>query len=271
MKYKCKVIVFLVCFGAGVAVLSAQVLSTSSKQFLDVEQRSKRFITVENFDTNLWEILVTPGQPNGKGSTKLVKGGPSEITFFSDTPTENKNTLGVNFLFVYPGNNYVELLPPKDFLVRRNDGILDENNQPSFREVRGITLNGFVDEISVWVLSRGHYYKLECWVEDYKGFTHVLQMGHVGYIGWKSLNTKIPKYIPQIVETFPQSRPLILKKFVLRGKSRTPAGIDTIVFFDGLRILTDIDNPYFEGIEMDFDESDKNNKQKAIKVYKTKE
>ena len=219
---------------------------------VDVEAYKLESILIEGWERDVWQAYTKPGPPEGHVEVKIVPGRPKALAV---DPT-NKNCLGIRFIFTYPGNNQVVLLPPKDRVVRRYSGQLDENNRPVYYEVPGIELPGIIHAISVWVLGRGNDYTLEAWVEDYKGDVHVLKFGSINFIGWRPMVVEVPRYIPQSVDSYPQMKTLVLKRLVLRAGPR--ARQDPVVFFfDSLKVLSETFDVYFEGVDIDFDEEDR--------------
>ena len=135
--------------------------------------------------------------PEGTAVTNIVKGRPENL----NTNTKNLNSLGLKFSFVYPGNNKIELLPPKEKTVKKQMGQLDENNKPKYIDIRGIELPGKVYAISTWVLGRGADYDLECWIQDSKGTTYVLKMGSLKFCWLETIDSqRYLVYVPQDVK-----------------------------------------------------------------------
>ena len=229
----------------------------------DVSSEEIRVVIIDPWEATPWEAQAFPTAPEGSATTNIVAGRPDDLS----NNSKNINSMGLKFNFVYPGHNKVELLPPKEKIVKRNLGQLDDNNKPKIIDVRGIELPGKVLAISTWVLGRGFAYDLECWVQDWKGATHVLNMGSLDFVGWKPLTVKVPGYILQNSDTYPQNRPLLFRKFVIRSTPMSPPG-DMVVFFDSLKILTRVYETNFDGADMSFDETDKSEKERMSKYTK---
>ncbi len=210
---------------------------------------------------------------------KLIKGTPVGLRLNHDY--DQARVLAVQFAFTFPGNNAVTLAPPKvdHFMNERIRYYLSEapaiegraNNScfqdPSYAMLRntkrnqavacvnGVNMPGIVHKISVWVMGRGNDYELEAWLEDWKGNVHVLPMGSVNFVGWRPLSVTVPKSIAQDIDTFPQTKTLILTKLKLRARRST--FVDPVyIFFDELRILASVFQVSFDGSQLNFDSVD---------------
>lgn len=222
---------------------------------------------------------------------KLIKGTPSDIQENADY--DQARVFGLKFAFTFPGNNVVSLRPPSvdHYTVERprpylNEIALMENYQarscfenPALSAtvstqraqmvdcVTGVELPGNVDSLSVWVMGRGNEYTMEAWLEDWKGFTHILKFGSLDFIGWRPLTVKVPDNIPQDVDSFPQTKNIILKQFKIRSMPKTSQ--ETVyLFFDEVRVLTNLFEVHFDGASLDFDRADCERKNKVMKLIR---
>lgn len=254
----------------------------------DVDGMELKSVQVEGFETEKWSAVVTPGDPE-LVSPRDAKGNPIQTDAQKLPEVEllpkagnnaqlcrpqnlandetNKRCLGLRFKFIYPGNNVVALVPPETKKVVRVLDQLDENNKPKVQETTGIKLPGKVKALSVWVLGRGNDYTLEAWVQDWKGTTHVLKMGSVNFVGWRPLSAKVPVGVPQDIDTYPQTKNLVLTKLVLRSKP-TANTEKVVIFFDSIKVLSDVYDVHFDGADVDFDENDKKEKAEAKEYAK---
>lgn len=250
-----------------------------------------------------WEVFTDkdtkvrgPYQPvasnlQAEREVKLIRGTPADIKY--NIGKEDVRILGVKFAFTFPGYNVVTIRPPAvdHYIIERprpylNEIALAENyiakscyQDPSlstiFRTQRaqmvdcivGVELPGRVSKISVWVLGRGNEYTLEGWIEDWKGNTHIFKFGSLDFVGWRPLTITIPKSIPQEVDSFPQIKTLVFKQFKIRSTPQT--SLETVyLFFDELKILTNIFEPHFDGAQIDFDKADCETKNRLIKLLR---
>lgn len=272
----------------------------------DVSSSELKVITVESFDRDYsgggygWEVLTDkdtknrgPYQPaasniQAEREVKLVKGSPADIR--ENVGFEGARILGVKFAFTFPGFNVVTIRPPaKDhYIVERprpylNEQALAENykarscyQDPALAGattqraqmvdcVVGVNLPGQVEKVSVWVLGRGNQYDLEGWVEDWKGNNHIFKMGSVDFVGWRPMSFKVPKTVPQDVSSYPQIKTLVFKEFKLRSNPKT--SLETVyIFFDELRVLTNVFEVNFDGNQIDFDRGDCEQKNRLLKM-----
>ncbi|MDH5719224.1 MAG: flagellar filament outer layer protein FlaA [Spirochaetia bacterium] len=228
----------------------------------DVDAMELRSIEVEGWESDVWDAKASPAEPVGRIETKIIEGSPENLSTFDSS---NKRSMGMRFHFAYQGYNSV-IIEPKT-TIRRSLGQLNEKNEAAFVDVKGVALPGNVKAISLWVLGRGNKYTLETWIEDWRGETHILKFGSIDFIGWRPLTVQVPTNIPQDIDSYPQSKNLILKKFIIRS---TPnSGKDAvIVFIDSLKVLTDLYQMYFDGEEIDFDQKDREAKDKMRKYQK---
>lgn len=232
--------------------------------------------------------------PQSERHVKLIKGTPQDIK--ENLSNENAYLFGLKFAFTFPGHNVVTIQPPSNidqYTVERPRPYLSDMAltgqapppTPCYKEaglsmintnsarpqvvdcVTGIELPGIVKAVSLWINGRGQEYDLEGWIEDYKGDTHILQFGSLNFVGWRPLTANIPVYIPQDFNEYPQGKNLILKKFKIRA--RPNARVDTVyLFFDEIRVLTDVFDVHFDGAQIDFDKADCYKKQRILELMR---
>lgn len=206
----------------------------------DLTAEQLKAIVVEDFekaDANKWEISSVPkklDQPKKPEDNpveilelKFIDGAPSDMEAekwsSNNKGLSAKKCLGIHFKFRYPGYNSIHVVPKEP-----------------------LKLPGRSKAISVWFHGRGHAYNLECWIEDYRGSTHILKFGSVNFVGWRPLKTFIPVNVPQKIESYPQTRWLKIKRFVIRAE--TNAGtVETFMFLDQIKTLTDDYEVNFDG------------------------
>jgi hypothetical protein len=251
-----------------------------------------------------WEVLTDkdtrtmgPYQPQASNlqaerEVKLIKGTPADIR--ENLGYDQARILAVKFAFTFSGYNVVTIRPPAvdHYMVERprpylNELALAENykarscyQNPALSSVVttqraqmvdcvvGINLPGVVSKISVWVLGRGNEYVLEGWIEDWKGNTHIYKFGSIDFVGWRPMTIEIPKSVPQDVSSYPQIKTLVFRQFKLRSTPQT--SLETVyVFFDELRVLTNVFEVNFDGNQIDFDRADCEQKNRLIKLIQS--
>jgi len=190
---------------------------------------------------------------------KIMEGSPNDMQTenwsLTELGKEKQKCLGMRFKFRYPGYNSVHVLPPKevDWKERTKPALTYNTSTKKEEQERAIQLPGRSKGISMWVHSRGKPYTLEVWIKDYKGNSHILQMGSLKFVGWRPMKAYIPSYIPQISDTYPQTRMTKITKFVIRANIMAPKETlieDTYVFFDQLKVLTDTYEVNFDGNDL---------------------
>lgn len=242
------------------------------------------------------EVKMIPGTPRDIRENMNI---PKDA---SGKPAFTPYILGVKYVFSFPGFNEVTIRPPRHRADRPNEVIdhyMVERPRPYLNEtalqshsgvascftntalssfqgsarhqaidcVYGIEMPGMVKQLSVWVCGRGNEYDLEGWIEDWTGATHILKFGSVDFVGWRPLSTRVPISIPQEVNAYPQIKTLVFKQFKLR--SRADTSLETVyIFFDELRILTDIFEVHFDGAQIDFEQADCERKNHLLELIR---
>lgn len=262
---KGKISIAIAAAATVVLTITPHITSLETAIGEDVDAMELRSIIVEGWEKEPWVATAEPGAPIGTIESKIVEGVPENLSF----DESNKNSYGIRFHFVYSNfSNKVVLKPPADRVVTYKKDVLNEETQePMIYSVPGIRLPGKVKAVSVWVLGRGNEYELEGWIEDWKGDTHIYQFGSVDFIGWRPMTINIPNNVPQDVSSFPQTKTLVFKKFVLRATPKTSSE-KVVLFFDSLKVLTDMYDVYFDGADIHFDEQDKEEKEEMKKYEK---
>jgi hypothetical protein len=241
-----KISVFVLLIGC-VVFFSQQVYSKIITNVApDISSEEIRAIVVEDFEaTGEWEIKTVPKQltkntgKNGKKNPvpilemKFVNGSPADLQvekWTEDKRGMKKNQcLGVHFMFKYPGHNAVHIIPPKP-----------------------IRMPGRTKGLSLWVHGRGKAYTLEAWIKDYNGSVHILKfrdekgVRDVNFVGWKPMKTYVPAFVPQEIESYPQTKTITIERFVLRADPKEKVA-ETYFFFDQLKALSETFEVNFDG------------------------
>jgi hypothetical protein len=244
----------------GIEISNSKVLTNVPS---DISSDELRAVVIEDFETpSDWDVESMPKKnPDPKRDPvlalelKFIDGAPSDLQAERWTPDkkgmEAKRILGLYFRFKYPGYNRVDILPPPE--VQWDDPtkkvMTYDPRTGEYIQERAIQLPGRSKGLSIWTHGRGNDYYLEAWLKDWRGDVHIIKFGSLNYIGWRPLVAQIPPYIPQEIESYPQTKLLKIVRFVIRS---TPDATteDTFMFFDQLKVLTDVFEVNFDGQEL---------------------
>lgn len=202
----------------------------SAQYFTDVlgkrfKMEDIRSIILEDFETNDKEWTVSASRFTKEGFPQLksgIEGIPAALTGAYPS-AENKYIFGVRSIFTRRGYNKVWIYPSEE-----------------------IVIPGKAMRLDVWVWGGNYYYNLEAHVRDYTGVVHILPLGSLHFIGWRNLNIDIPKQIPQEMRYLPMEKPLTFVRFAIWTEP-TERVDDFVIYFDHLKILTDVYKERFDG------------------------
>jgi len=244
----------------------------------DISGDALKAVVIDDFESAVagdkgWAVQSTPKKytnpalsekklkrknPVPELEAKIVNGSPNDLSVEEWSLTglgkKKEKILGVRFKFRYPGINTIHILPPPEVDWKEKKPVYTYNPSTGKDEQeRGLQLPGRAKAISLWVHGRGNPYFLDIWVKDYTGNTHVLKCGDVNFIGWRPVKVKIPSFIPQSVESYPQTRVSKITRIVLRANPNSTASAmteRTFFFFDQIKVLTDTYEVNYDGQEL---------------------
>ncbi len=190
-------------------------------------------VVLDDFDTpdqSNWVVVGSKFATEGFPKMAFPTAWP-EALYGANKEGKDYKVLGVWGKFDRQGYNYIELIPDR----KNEDG-----------EYIGIPIPGRVKMLDVWVWGSQYDYYMEAHVMDYRGFTHVLNLGSLKYEGWRNLKALIPVSIPQGRKYVPQIEPLSLMKLVIW--TRPQEKVDNFyIYVDYVKILTDTFITRFDG------------------------
>lgn len=201
------------------------------------EEKTQNMVSIilEDFDNPEESKWIVKGSKfSAEGFPKLAfPAAIPEALFIEDEqkPEGDYKVMGVRGQFDRKGYNYIELIP-------------DRTNEKGV--YTGISITGDVKFIDLWVWGSNYDYNLEVHLLDSRGFPHVLSLGSLKYSGWKNLKVEIPSYIPQSRTYLPLLQELSLMKFVIWTTPEENVA-DFFVYFDQIKVLTDVFIARFDG------------------------
>ena len=218
---------------------------------------------LESFDENVAEKWVARGS---KFSTQEydssgnvvgrypkvaeVSAWPTSLFGFDTTDEENlkRRALGVWGKFDRRGFNFIEIIPVAIAdSAAVDEEIIYESLETGNRFTHApITIPGKVMFFDTWVWGSNYNFYLEAHFEDYRGITHVFQLGDLNYIGWRNLRVSIPAHIPQSEKYVPAEKLLRFTKYVIW--TRPSEIVDGFfIYFDHMKVLTDLYIKRYDG------------------------
>ncbi len=226
----------------------------------DISSNELKAVVIEDFENATdWVVESTPRKnpdpkkdPVPELTLKFIDGAPSdlrpEVWSADKKGMEKKRCLGLNFRFRYPGYNSIHVLPPPEVMWSDPSKPVMTFDYRLGKEVqeRAIQIPGRVKGLSIWVHGRGNDFYLETWVKDWKGEVHILKFGSINFVGWQPLKVFVPPYIPQSIQSYPQTKVLKIVRFVIRSTPETSTE-EMYVFLDQLKVLTETFEVNFDG------------------------
>jgi len=221
LKYRIVLFVFLALILPG--LVFAQTFGFGN--FFKMEDI--RSIILDDFENNQnnWKVSASRFIAEGYPQIKFnIEGAPIALkTVYSEDEKPSKYVMGVKAAFTRKGYNSIWIYPEKE-----------------------IVIPGKLKKLDLWVWGANYYYTLEVHLKDYTGVVHRLPLGSLHFIGWRNLSVTIPSNIPQGIKYLPMEKPLSLVRFVIRTSPNER--VDSyVVYFDHLKILTDLYRERFDG------------------------
>lgn len=240
---------------AGIAV--ASVFGDEQALVLEAKVMDSFDEGVENpYGPLEWRIDASKFATEGFPKIQPIATYPAAL--LTDTPAEDRRSLGINSSFTRRGYNWLDVYP-----------VGPDNEQKGI----GFDIPGRIHYLDMWVWGSKLNYTIEAYFRDYQGIVRSVNLGSIAHEGWKNLRVRIPNSFPQTKKVLPSLAPLRFVKFRIwtspteivdqldptnpgvprnPGDSRNP-GTKTGVFiyFDNLRILTDMFETPYDGRELE--------------------
>jgi hypothetical protein len=169
--------------------------------------------------------------------TSYIQAWPMAL-FGSNTEGKELKILGLHGKFDRQGYNWIDIYP-----VASNGGEDDEAAPVE------IPIPGRVHTLDLWVWGSNLKYSLEAYIRDYRGMVHIIDMGNLGYQGWKNLKAAFPRNIPQNKRVLPSHAEVKFVKFRIWTPPRESVN-DFYIYFDQFKVLTDTFETVFDGDEL---------------------
>jgi hypothetical protein len=161
--------------------------------------------------------------------------------FGSNKEEKELKILGLHGKFDRQGFNWIDVYP-----VASGGGEGGEGEEPEPAE---IPIPGRVQVLDMWVWGSNLKYNLEAYIRDYRGVVHVIDLGNLGFQGWKNLKAAFPGSIPQGKRVLPRHASVNFIKFRIWTPPREPVN-DFYIYFDQFKVLTDTFESIFDGDEL---------------------
>jgi hypothetical protein len=218
------------------------VCAAAAAAFGDESTVNYESIILDSFDGDsayIWKVDAS------KFATKTDEDTFPKISYVSTWPSAlfganrqglDLRSLGVWGRFDRRGYNWIDVYP-----VDAEGG---EDAGPA-----EIPMPGRVQYVDVWVWGSNLNYYVEAFIRDHLGVVHVLNLGNLGYQGWKNLRAYIPTSIPQAKRVLPRLAPLSFVKLRVWTQPREPVS-NFYVYFDQLKVLSDTFESIYDGDEL---------------------
>jgi len=216
-----RVLLLTILLPAAVAILGAQQSAPDASAIgIDTAQQKLQEVSISKFEDNgFWRVYMPIDQ--GLIESRRFEGGPADKQPLPEEEqigiaTPDQFVLGVKASFFRRGNAEIYVQP-----------------------IRPLQVPGITKTISVWVVGRNFNHRLSVIVADYFGNVNVLPMGTMNFTGWKQLTTAVPPTLIQRDYHYNDRMGLQILGFLIEPELTQTYGT-YYVYFDGLRVLTDL-------------------------------
>jgi hypothetical protein len=233
-------------FNAFWLILIVTAVVTAAAAFGDENTLSLESVILESFDGDSnyeWKLAASKFATKTDEETfpqiSTIEAWPMAL-FGSNRDGKELKILGIHGKFDRQGYNWIDVYP-----TAGGDGG-GGGDEPEPAE---IPIPGRVQALDIWVWGSNLKYNLEAYVRDYQGVVHVIELGNLGFQGWKNLKAAVPAGIPQGKRVLPRRASLTFVKFRVWTPPNEPVN-DFYIYFDQFKILTDTFESIFDGDEL---------------------
>jgi hypothetical protein len=216
-----RVLLLTVLIAATAGFLTAQEASPEAANLgVDTAQQRLQEVSISKFeDAGFWKVYMPIDQ--GVIESRRFEGGPNDKQPLPEEEaigiaTPDEFVLGVKASFFRRGNSEIYIQP-----------------------IRPLQVPGITKTISVWTVGRNFNHRLYVIVGDYFGNVNLLQMGTLNFSGWKELTTAVPPTLVQQDLHYNDRMGLQILGFMIQPDLMETYGT-YYIYFDGLRVLTDL-------------------------------
>jgi hypothetical protein len=200
-------------------------------------------IILDSFDGNsdyVWKTdaskFATKTDEQTFPQLAYVEAWPIAAFGYNRDGSKDIKSLGIHGRFDRRGYNWIDIYPT----------LADEGADAGPTE---IPLPGRVNNMDLWVWGSNLDFYLEAYVRDYQGVVHNIQMGNIGYTGWRNLRAVIPNNVRQSKRILPRLAGLTFVKFRIWTHPTERVG-DFYVYFKQFKVLTDTFESLYDGDEL---------------------
>jgi len=150
--------------------------------------------------------------------------------FYTDAYKENPACLGVKILFPEMNKTIVTLLPKESYKI-----------------------DGRCKKLGLWLLGRGRDFDFGIIIRDYLGRNYHLDITKLDFMGWQFFEIKIPPYIPQSFDIYPQRMTIEIVGFYVINHPVKYADVlhrPFYLYIDNLEGLIDKFESQYPGVEI---------------------
>ena len=218
-----------VCFILMASIAVASVFSDEYTVNLE-----SRILEAFNGDSDYeWDVVASrfATQTDEETFPKITYVSAWPAALYGQRPTEEPQSFGVWGRFDRRGYNWIDIYPTQG------------------GEAVEIPIPGRAQYFDLWVWGSNLNFYMEAYVRDYQGVPHIINMGSLGYTGWRNLRATVPNTIAQSKRVLPRLAGLTFIKF--RIWTQPVERVDNFyIYFNQFKVLTDTFESIFDGDDL---------------------